>query len=125
MKFLPFYAIAVLVLVSCASVGTPIAQQNVRNIKPGVTTEADLLRLFGNPNTKTLDSNGRVVMMWIYSAAQANAKSFIPLVGPFVGGTNVQVQQLTVLMRSDGKVDKYTMNNSNPDMHMGTPRQTP
>jgi hypothetical protein len=105
--------------VGCASVGTPIATQNVQNIKKGVTTEADLVRMFGPPTTKTLNANGNIVMVWTHSAAQAKGTSFIPIAGAFVGGTNVQVQQLTVLLNSSGSVQNYTMNESHPDVKMG------
>ena len=116
-------SIAAICLASCASVGTPIAQQNVSQIKPGVTTEADLVRMFGAPSTKTLDSSGKTLLGWIYSAAQAKPASFVPVVGAFAGGTDVQVQQLSVLIGKDGRVEHYTMNNANPNVQMGTPRQ--
>lgn len=89
MKRTAMYIIAAALL--GASVGTPIATQNIPKIKKGVTTEADLVHMFGQPSDKTLNSNGRVIMSWVHSAAQAKGTSFIPFAGPFVGGTNVQV----------------------------------
>jgi outer membrane protein assembly factor BamE (lipoprotein component of BamABCDE complex) len=116
--------VAAVCLASCASVGTPIAQQNISQIKPRVTTEVDLVRMFGPPSTKTLDTNGKTLLGWLYSAAQAKPATFVPVVGAFAGGTDVQVQQLSVLMNKNGTVERYTMNNSNPNVEMGTPRQT-
>jgi hypothetical protein len=55
--------------------------------------------MFGPPTDKSFDANDRVVMTWIHSAAQAKGTSFIPFAGPFVGGTNVQVQKLIVICR--------------------------
>ena len=106
-------------LAGCASVGKPVVTQNIPKIKRGVTTEADLVRMFGAPTTKTLNANGNVIMIWAHSAAQAKGASFIPFAGPFIGGTNVQVQQLTVLLNSKGTVQNYTMNESHPDIKMG------
>lgn len=106
-------------LASCASVGTPIATQNVTNIRKGVTTEAELVQMFGPPTDKSFDSNDRVVMTWNHSAAQAKGTSFIPFAGPFVGGTNVQVQKLIVILGKDGRVVNYTMNESHPNVNMG------
>jgi hypothetical protein len=114
-----FTLLVILAFAGCASVGTPIATQNVPRIKRGVTTEADLIRMFGAPTTKTLNANGNVIIVWTHSAAQAKGTSFIPFAGPFVGGTNVQVQQLTVLLNSNGTVQNYTMNESHPDVKMG------
>ena len=77
------------------------------------------MRMFGTPSTKTLNSNGNVIMMWTHVASQAKGTSFIPFAGPFIGGTNVQVQQFTVLLKKDGTVESYTMNESHPDVKMG------
>lgn len=119
MKTTLLYIITAALVCSCASVGTPIATQDISKIKKGVTTEPDLVRMFGTPTTKTLNSNGNVIMIWTHSAAQAKGTSFIPIAGAFVGGTNVQVQQLTVLLKKDGTVENYTMNDSHPDVKMG------
>jgi uncharacterized protein YceK len=48
--------IAMALLAGCASVGTPIATQNVTNIRKGVTTEAELVQMFGPPTDKSFDS---------------------------------------------------------------------
>jgi hypothetical protein len=56
------YCITAILLWGCASVGTPIARQNIPHIKKGVTTEADLTRMFGAPFDKTIDSNGKIVI---------------------------------------------------------------
>jgi hypothetical protein len=114
-----FYALTAALFSACASVGTPIATQNISKIKKGVTTEADLVRMFGPPTDKTLNSNGQIMIAWVHSAAQAKGTSFIPFAGPFVGGTNVQVQKLVVLLKKDGTVENYTMNESHPDVKMG------
>jgi outer membrane protein assembly factor BamE (lipoprotein component of BamABCDE complex) len=99
-------------LASCASVGTPIAQENVKKIRPGVTTEADLVRMFGQPSTKTLDSNGKTILGWIYSEAQTKGTTFIPIAGAFVGGVNTRTQMLSVLIGRNGRVERYTMNDT-------------
>jgi hypothetical protein len=103
----------------CASVGTPIAKQNVAGIKKGVTTETELVRMFGNPTDKSINSAGKVVMTWVHSAAQPKGTSFIPFAGSFVGGTNVQVEKLQVVLGKDGRVEDYVMNESHRDIKMG------
>jgi outer membrane protein assembly factor BamE (lipoprotein component of BamABCDE complex) len=108
-----------LAFAGCASVGTPIAQENVKKIRPGVTTEADLVRMFGPPSTRTLDSNGKTILGWIYSEAQTKGTTFIPIAGPFVGGVNTRTQMLSVLIARNGKVERYTMNDTPTPVKQG------
>lgn len=99
-------------LAGCASAGRPIAQQNVSQIKTGVTTETDLVRLFGPPNSKSLSSEGKTLMMWVYSESQVKGTTFIPIVGAFAGGVNSRTQTLQVLIGRNGKVERYVTNDS-------------
>ncbi|SRR5581483_40998 len=119
MTRLIYCATAVLLLAGCASVGTPITRKNIARIRKGVTTESELVSLFGAPSDKSIDSNGKVVMTWIYSAAQTKAATFIPYAGPFVGGVNVQVEKLQVVLGKDGRVENYVFNESHPDINYG------
>lgn len=119
MKILALYLVTAALVAGCASVGTPVATQNIPKIKRGVTTEVDLVRMFGNPTDKSISSSGKIVMTWVHSSAQAKGTSFIPFAGPFVGGTNVQVEKLQVVIGKDGRVEDYVMNESHPDIKMG------
>jgi len=115
-----FCALILAILIAgCSSVGTPIEQNKVNQIKIGVTTEADLFLLFGPPSTKTLDTSGAIVLTWAYSTAATKAETFVPLAGPFIGGYNTHVQQLTVLINRKGKVEKWTMNNAPGEVRYG------
>jgi hypothetical protein len=118
MRTLTYLAVIVLI-VGCASVGTPIAKQNIPRIEKGVTTEAELVKMFGAASDKSFDSNGKIIITWMHSAAQPKAASFIPYAGPFIGGTNVQVEKLVVVMGKDGRVEDYTYNESHPNVNMG------
>jgi transposase-like protein len=79
----------------------------------------EALELWRNSGRSAAKVAAELGIQWIHSAAQAKGTSFIPFAGPFVGGTNVQVQQLTVLLKKDGTVENYTMNESHPDVKMG------
>lgn len=114
------FALLLAVLIGgCSSVGTPIAQDKVNQIRVGVTTEADLFLLFGPPSTKTLDASGAIVLTWVYSSATTKAETFVPLAGPFIGGYSTHVQQLTVLINRKGHVEKWTMNNAPGEVRYG------
>jgi hypothetical protein len=111
--------LATLLAYGCASVGTPIARQNLSRIQKGVTTERELTAMFGAPSDKSIDSNDRVILTWIHSAAQVKGTTFIPYAGAFVGGTNVQVEKLMVVVGKDGTVENYVFNESHPNVQMG------
>ena len=119
MKFV-WIALAAIAIAGCSTtIGKPIAKEKVNQIKLGYTTEPDLLLLFGNPSTKTLDPSGNVVMTWVYSSASTKAETFVPVAGAFIGGYNTKVQQLTVLLNRKGRVEKWTMNNSPGEVNYG------
>lgn len=67
-------ALATLIVVGCASTsGSPIAIEDVRSIKVGSTTKADIMRMFGSPNTRQGTPDGRET--WVYS--YASTKTFM------------------------------------------------
>jgi outer membrane protein assembly factor BamE (lipoprotein component of BamABCDE complex) len=93
-------------LTSCATAGQSITQAKVNEIRPGQTTEGDLVRAFGSPTTKTLDANGETSLNWFYSSP-ISAQNYIPIVGPALGGMKVKVCQLWVVLSVNGKVKRY------------------
>jgi outer membrane protein assembly factor BamE (lipoprotein component of BamABCDE complex) len=117
-----FAALLAVAIAGCSSVGTPISQEKVNQIRIGVTTEPDLLLLFGNPSTKTLDPNGSIVLTWVYSSASTKPETFVPLAGPLIGGYSTRLQQLTVLIDRKGRVERWTMNNAPGEVRYGRRR---
>ncbi len=60
------------VLAACSnSVGHNFDTATIQKIKPGQTTRAELIRMFGPPDTESPYPNGQQVMMWKYSQARA------------------------------------------------------
>lgn len=105
-----FPLLLAMALAGCSSVGTPIPKDKIAQIRLGLTTEPDLLLLFGNPSTKTLDPSGNIVLTWVYSSASTKPETFVPVAGPFIGGYDTHLQQLTVLINRKGRVERWTMN---------------
>ena len=64
-----------LVLTGCATSGTKMEQDQISKIKEGVTTEQEVTALLGSPFSKTLTSDGKTVMMYLYTKAQTKASS--------------------------------------------------
>jgi len=86
------------VLISgCASTiksGREFDTTNVKNIKKGVTKKAEILQMFGHPESKTI-SSGKESWQYFYQATQGgvDAISIVPVVGVFAGKRNIHTEQ--------------------------------
>jgi hypothetical protein len=88
-----------------------ITQKNIDQIRIGQSTEADLVHLFGAPTTRFVDLNHQTALDWFRSVPMPWS-GYLPLIGQFLGGLNVDAQQLYVLLSPDGRVLHYEVNNS-------------
>jgi outer membrane protein assembly factor BamE (lipoprotein component of BamABCDE complex) len=93
-SFLCILAAAAL-LCGCVSVGRKIDQSKVEQIKPGETTRAQVLQLIGSPDQMTT-TGGTVIFSYMFVRATPKAANYIPIVGAFAGGANVQNESVVV-----------------------------
>ena len=100
--------VALLLGAGCMSSGTNFDSSKVSQIQEGVTTEADLVRLFGPPDNRMIDSSGTVSLDWVYFESRMKGESFIPVVGPLVGGSDSKTKHLNVWLGKDGKVSRFS-----------------
>ena len=113
MKILNYFAglIALLCLTSCASEHA-ITQPAVSAIRPGITTEAELRQHFGPPDTWLKNNRGESSFAWFRSLGP-NAGGYVPILGEALGGLNLEVQQLSVVVGPSGRVRSYQFYDSN------------
>lgn len=90
----------------CASVGQNFDDSKVSQIQKGATTEADLVRIFGQPSQRSVNSEGQSILTWMYVESEVRGETFIPYAGAFVGGNRSRNKTLTVTL-ADGKVANY------------------
>jgi hypothetical protein len=102
--------LAGLVLTSCASSGL-IAQQDLNQIRPGNTTEIDLVQMFGPPDTRTVEEDGKTSLNW-FKCSSAPPESYIPAIGPWITRLDARVQQLYVSVARNGRVARYVLSDS-------------
>ena len=102
--------IAALSLVGCMSVGNKFDPSRVSHIKRGVTTDTELVSMFGQPNQRGVDTNGAPTMDWIYGQTQVKPLTFVPIVGAFAGGATSQNMSLHVTLGANGKVKEFHSN---------------
>lgn len=100
--------IGLTVLAGCASSGQNFDDELVREIKLGVTTETDMIDMFGEPTGRSFDSSGSSNLTWAYHESRTNGKSFIPYVGMFMGGTDNSHKMLTANINPEGIVMSYS-----------------
>ena len=93
-------------LIGCASVGNNFDENKITQIKKGETTEAQLVEMFGQPQNRTVNSEGQTTLSWIYAESSVKGESFIPYAGAFMGGHNSKSKSLNVTLQ-DGKVTTY------------------
>jgi outer membrane protein assembly factor BamE (lipoprotein component of BamABCDE complex) len=112
----------------CASVGRKLDENAVAKIKKGETTRAEVLKALGSPDQMTRDGDGNVTFQYIYVRATAKASTFIPIVGAFAGGANVQNQMLMVTFGTNAVVkdliSTYGATESNTGVTTGTKADT-
>jgi len=98
---LVFGIVGVGALSACATTqGTKIeASDAAAFIHKGKTTKVQLVQKFGQPTQDNVGSNGKETLVWYYSKSTADPKSFIPIVGFFVGnGGKMDSNALEVLL---------------------------
>ena len=111
--------ICLFIFIGCATVGTQIDQSNLSQIKEGVTTQKEVIALMGQPYMQTLTSDGKIMMMYQYTKVKNRAANFIPVVGAFSGGMDMEQQTLQILVNEKGIVEKYLFTDSSTDINSG------
>lgn len=105
-------AFLALSLTSCASYHPAITQPAVRQIRPGITTEPDLNTIFGPPDTRIASYNGDIFLTW-FRSVPPGPSGYVPIVGQFMGGLDLHVQQMNVFLTRSGRVRSFTIYDSN------------
>ncbi|MEO7166720.1 MAG: hypothetical protein ABI787_03275 [Spartobacteria bacterium] len=121
------FLVAAILLSSCltswAWYPRSITQARVDQIHLGQTTENDLLQLFGVPTTRFVDLKQRISLDWFRSVPMP-VSGYLPLVGQFLGGLNVEAQQLTVFLSANGRVIRYEVHSSKDRLKPGSTQVT-
>ena len=97
-------------LAGCVSSGNTLIldESRVSQVKEGLTKD-QVRNLIGEPEGMSTN-NKTEVWSYMHTEAQANAASFIPIVGLFAGGATGRSSSLILVFDADGKVQ--TINRS-------------
>ncbi|MEO5717803.1 MAG: hypothetical protein ABIR29_04435 [Chthoniobacterales bacterium] len=88
-----------------------ITSTKLSQIRVGQTTETELVHLFGTPTTRTIDLAHFITIDW-FRSVPAPVQSYIPIIGSFLGGLDIDAQQLSVVLSPNGHVVRYEVHSS-------------
>lgn len=109
-------------LTSSAWFAKLITPEKVNRIRPGQTTEAELVWLFGPPDSRFSDLDHIASLDWFRAVPPPS--SYLPLIDVFVGGLNVRTKELNVVLGPSGRVLRYQYYDSNSAVRTLTQRRT-
>lgn len=111
--------LAAALIAGCVSSGTQVKDAQLDQFQKGVTTEADVTKALGPAQSVSRTSDGKRILVYVGTHAQAKASSFIPVVGLFTGGATAHVTTVSFTFGPDGKLADYTSSESNSDVRTG------
>ncbi|EPI9147451.1 hypothetical protein ACTBUY_000745 [Salmonella enterica subsp. enterica] len=82
------------------------------------TTKTELLTKLGEPDTRTTLDDGNEQWRYFMYNNQFNATTFIPVVGPFTGGSQTQSKTLEIDFKGE-TVSKWTFSTDNNNTKTG------
>lgn len=101
---------AVLMLSACMTYqgGTKVDHSKLSQLKPGVTTVAQTEKLLGKPEGSIRNSDGSLILSYSFSSFSRDAKSYIPVVGSFIGKTHQKSDGTMIYFDRKGHFTKWT-----------------
>lgn len=98
MRYL-FVVVTVLALTACVSSGQKVDQGKLAEFVKGKTTYDEVIQELGKPSRSTTDSEGSRTLTYSYMQIQGSALNYIPIVGPLIGGS--EMESTTVFLHFD------------------------
>jgi outer membrane protein assembly factor BamE (lipoprotein component of BamABCDE complex) len=85
-------------------------------VTKGVTTEAQVKVMFGEPSDVSLTDQGSEVWKYVYAHATAKPINFVPIVGLFAGGADGTKNELVFIFDSQKVLLNYTVHASEMEL---------
>src|SRR5690348_5428658 len=104
-----FLAAVVLGLSGCMSVGTKFDETQVSSFKVGQTNCADAVAALGRPSSDTRTARGERTVLYIYSDMRTRPETFLPYIGPLVGGMDNDTKSLSLVCDGRGVLKDYSL----------------
>jgi len=116
----------VVVLGGCASAGNMALKNEseasvATKIVEGKTTKQEIVAAYGQPTQTTFTDGGNQIWTYRYAYATPKAVNFVPIVGIFAGGADIQSKELVVMFDKNDVVAKFSMRESQQEVSRGAP----
>ncbi len=112
------FALLGLFLAGCASSGTNVDPKVMASFQAGKTTKTEIITALGAPNGQATLGDGTSMITYAYVHAQANAASFIPVVGLVAGGASATTQQEAFFFDKNDVLARISTNNGQSESHL-------
>lgn len=103
---------------ACVSTGVKVDHTKLEDFHKGKTTYSDVVAALGQPTQTMYSDNGTKTIVYAYMSGQPRPESFIPFVGPLVGGADIETS--SVNMDFDTKGTLVSMSSTQGAMGGGT-----
>lgn len=111
--------VAALLIAGCVSTGREVSQDQLADFKRGETTIDQVIAKLGQPTNSNLSMGGARSISYVFTHAQARPASFIPFIGPLVGGSDARSTAVTFFFDEGGRLTDYRSSNSQYGMGTG------
>lgn len=101
-----------LALSGCTSTGVQVDENALTSFEKGKTTINDVVARLGQPTSNILLNTGHRVIAYTYVQAQARPESFIPIIGPLVGGADSRFSSVSLTFDGNGILQSYSSTRS-------------
>ncbi len=105
-------------IAGCATSGHRVNKDDVARLEEGVTTQEDVLRVFGPPNNLTFNQDGEAVFTYIGVQAKSSLWNFIPVVSFVHSETKLTNEVLTITFK-DNVVKNHTFSSTKTPLTYG------
>jgi len=106
-------------LIGCAATGVRVDESQLSHFQKGKTTYAEVVAALGQPTTTSVLSDGRRLALYSYAEAQARPETFIPIIGPLVGGADTRSSMVSFQFDEAGILQSYSSSQSQYGSAMG------
>jgi len=104
-----FAVIPVLVacLSACVTMGKEITEEQLASFRKGETTPQEVIAQLGRPTSSTVTASGLRTLSYMFAHSQARPGTFVPFIGPFIGGADTRSSMVIFIFGADGKLQDF------------------
>lgn len=107
-----FFALCLTALLSACAAPVPKPAPSVASFQRGITTEADVVAIFGKPMSVVSGMDGGKVLAYATVNNGLRGATFIPIVGLFAGGVDMKISSATFTFSQDGRLSDYKLSDT-------------